>query len=46
MVEATREVLATVAASDLTAMGVTSRRGTVVLWDRETLGSPRPAIDR
>ncbi len=27
-----------------TAVGITNQRETVVLWDRETLGSPRPAI--
>lgn len=26
------------------AVAVTARRGAVVLWDRETLGSPRPAV--
>ncbi len=26
------------------AVGITNQRETVVLWDRETLGSPRPAI--
>jgi glycerol kinase len=41
---ATREVLGTVDASDLTAIGVTNERDALVLWDRETLGSPRPAI--
>ncbi|WP_082623873.1 FGGY family carbohydrate kinase [Nocardioides sp. Soil805] len=41
---ATREVLASTDATDVTALGVTNQRGTVVLWDRETLGSPRPAI--
>lgn len=41
---ATREVLATVDASELTAIGITDQRETVVLWDRETLGSPRRAI--
>ena len=42
--EATREVLRTVDASELTAIGITNQRETVVLWDRETLGSPRRAI--
>ncbi|QCX27154.1 glycerol kinase GlpK [Nocardioides jishulii] len=41
---ATREVLGQVDASDLTALGITNQRETVVLWDRETLGSPRRAI--
>jgi glycerol kinase len=42
--EATREVLGAVDADDLTAVGITNQRETVVLWDRETLGSPRRAI--
>ena len=42
--EATREVLRKVDASELTAIGITNQRETVVLWDRETLGSPRRAI--
>lgn len=42
--EATRAVLAEVDASELTAVGITNQRETVVLWDRETLGSPRRAI--
>ena len=41
---ATREVLQQVEASELTALGITNQRETVVLWDRETLGSPRRAI--
>jgi glycerol kinase len=43
-VSATREVLTTVDAASLTAVGITNQRETVVLWDRETLGSPRRAI--
>lgn len=43
---ATREVLSGVDPAALTALGVTARPGPVVLWDRETLGSPRPAIAR
>lgn len=43
-IAATREVLGQVDASDLTALGITNQRETVVLWDRETLGSPRRAI--
>src|SRR4028119_1393740 len=43
-IEATREVLTKVDASELTAIGITNQRETVVLWDRETLGSPRRAI--
>ena len=31
-------------ADDLTAVGIASQRETVVLWDRETLASPRRAI--
>jgi len=42
--EATRDVLARVDASDLTAVGITNQRETVMLWDRETLSSPRRAI--
>jgi glycerol kinase len=42
--EATREVLGKVDADELTAVGITNQRETVVLWDRETLGSPRRAI--
>ncbi|MBE7323261.1 glycerol kinase GlpK [Nocardioides sp. Y6] len=41
---ATRSVLEQVDASSLTALGITNQRETVVLWDRETLGSPRRAI--
>jgi glycerol kinase len=43
-IEATREVLRQVDAGELTALGITNQRETVVLWDRETLGSPRRAI--
>jgi glycerol kinase len=42
--EATREVLGKVDAGELTGIGITNQRETVVLWDRETLGSPRRAI--
>ena len=31
-------------ASELKAVGITNQRETVLLWDRETLGSPRRAI--
>ncbi|MDT0201221.1 glycerol kinase GlpK [Nocardioides sp. AE5] len=41
--EATREVLAAYD-GELTAIGITNQRETVMLWDRETLGSPRRAI--
>lgn len=43
-IEATREVLKQVDAGELTALGITNQRESVVLWDRETLGSPRRAI--
>jgi glycerol kinase len=42
--EATREVLASYDGGRLEAVGITNQRETVVLWDRETLGSPRRAI--
>jgi glycerol kinase len=42
--QATREVLTSYDASELTAIGITNQRETVLLWDRETLGSPRRAI--
>ncbi|PVG82767.1 glycerol kinase [Nocardioides gansuensis] len=42
--EATREVLGKIDPTSLTAVGITNQRETVVLWDRETLGSPRRAI--
>jgi glycerol kinase len=42
--EAVREVLGRVDASQLRGVGITNQRETVVLWDRETLGSPRRAI--
>src|SRR3954463_15129545 len=41
---ATRDALAQVDASELKALGITNQRETVLLWDRETLGSPRRAI--
>ena len=41
---ATRDVLRKVDASELTSIGITNQRETIVLWDRETLGSPRRAI--
>jgi glycerol kinase len=43
-IEATRSVLAAHDRDDLTAIGITNQRETVLLWDRETLGSPRRAI--
>lgn len=42
--EATRTALASYDASELRAVGITNQRETIVLWDRETLGSPRRAI--
>src|SRR6201982_3885004 len=42
--EATRAVLKSHDAADLTALGITNQRETILLWDRETLGSPRRAI--
>lgn len=41
---ATRAALARVDASRLRGVGITNQRETIVLWDRETLASPRPAI--
>jgi len=43
-IQATREALASCDASQLRAVGITNQRETVLLWDRETLGSPRRAI--
>src|SRR5919107_6164615 len=42
--EAVREVLKQVDATELKAVGITNQRETILLWDRETLGSPRRAI--
>ncbi len=42
--EAVRAVLTEVDESELEAVGITNQRETVLLWDRETLGSPRRAI--
>ncbi len=42
--EACRTVLAAHGKDDLVGIGITNQRETVVLWDRETLGSPRRAI--
>jgi glycerol kinase len=42
--EATRAALTGYDASELQAVGITNQRETVLLWDRETLGSPRRAI--
>ena len=45
---ATREALHSWVGSpgDLVGIGITNQRDTVLLWDRETLGSPRRAIVR
>jgi len=42
--EACRGALRSVDAGQLVGIGITNQRETVVLWDRETLGSPRRAI--
>jgi len=42
--EATREALRRVDPSGLRGIGITNQRETILLWDRETLGSPRRAI--
>ncbi len=42
--EATRAALRQVDADELEAIGITNQRETILLWDRETLGSPRRAI--
>ena len=42
--QATRDALKQTDASALKAIGITNQRETVMLWDRETLGSPRRAI--
>jgi glycerol kinase len=42
--EATREALAKTDVAEIRAIGITNQRETVMLWDRETLGSPRRAI--
>ena len=42
--EATRAALERFDVSQLRAIGITNQRETVLLWDRETLGSPRRAI--
>ncbi|MBS43191.1 MAG: glycerol kinase [Nocardioides sp.] len=41
---ACREAVEQVDASTLAGIGITNQRETVLLWDRETLGSPRRAI--
>jgi glycerol kinase len=42
--EAVRAALDQHGSGDLQAVGITNQRETVLLWDRETLGSPRRAI--
>ncbi len=42
--EAVRAALAAYDGPPVRAVGITNQRETVVLWDRETLGSPRRAI--
>jgi len=42
--EATRAALQSHDAAELDGIGITNQRETVLLWDRETLGSPRRAI--
>ncbi len=42
--QAVRDLLEGYDASRLEAIGITNQRETIVLWDRETLGSPRRAI--
>ena len=42
--EAVRAVLTQVDRAELRAVGITNQRETILLWDRETLGSPRRAI--
>jgi glycerol kinase len=42
--EATRDALKATDADAIRAIGITNQRETVMLWDRETLGSPRRAI--
>src|SRR6476620_9596387 len=42
--EAVRSALSGYDADRLRAVGITNQRETILLWDRETLGSPRRAI--
>ena len=42
--EAARDALAQVDRAELKGVGITNQRETILLWDRETLGSPRRAI--
>ena len=43
-IQATREALEEYDGPPLQAVGITNQRETVLLWDKETLGSPRRAI--
>ena len=43
-IESTRMALKAYGKDDVSAIGITNQRETVLLWDRETLGSPRRAI--
>ncbi len=43
-IEATREALKHHDKNDLSGIGITNQRETVMLWDRETLAAPRRAI--
>ena len=42
--EATRQVIKAYDVTRLEAVGITNQRETILLWDRETLGSPRRAV--
>jgi glycerol kinase len=42
--EATKDALSKVDRAQISGIGITNQRETIVLWDRETLGSPRRAI--
>ena len=42
--EAARDALRQVDTTELRGVGITNQRETILLWDRETLGSPRRAI--
>ena len=44
LLAATRAVLARVDADALGGVGITDAHDTLALWDRETLGAPRPAL--
>lgn len=43
---ACRQAVAQVDVGELHGIGITAEAATVLLWDRDTLGSPRPAIAR